>query len=558
MFCLQYGPVAAQDNPDWYGVWWRGGDNAAEMKERCPWITGVFLGFDWADLEPRPGEFDWEYFESEMTRYAEAGFYIQFIVMTGGDAPRWLFENGVPEVETTPTINPRGVPHGWTYPHYMDPDYQEYYWRMIREVAAQVDKLPQSVRNRIICLQTAEGTTGDEGPYKGTPLNPEYSFSDEEWREFKFKTWKLFDELYRPKSPRIFLLINSGNHGQYHDWIMENIPDTWRKAGNPGHGYQLNAELEMMEFLDPIINHRNQNGLFIRCRSEMDERHKGWFAEAPIWNQYWLNLWGLHFGLDILQHVTSAFDDPREHEGFAFYAKYGGRKDPAESPGAFCALRDGLDAADYGRFPVEVYGPGEFKPGAEDQSEGIRRTMNIAAEFAARGARQGDPDKAMASIMKNRSAEAMNDVGWGVWPGNYQRYLTQILPQETSRGWWRVGDTDQGYGRFARSTDMAAGLNVLYFDLNEKFVDSLKGIVAVRVVYFDEGVNRWELIYDGKGRAARTALSVKKTNTGRWMEKSVTIDDAEFQNGCALESDLMLVNIGNEDTKFHMVEVTRN
>jgi hypothetical protein len=554
---LAPGAIAAQDNPDWYGVWWRGGNEAKAMKERCPWIKGVFIGMHWAKLEPRPGEFDWEYFESEMTRYADAGLYIQFMIWTGGHAPRWLYDHGVPEVETTPTINPNGVPHGWTYPHYMDPDYQRFYWRMIREVAAHLDKLPKHVRDRIICLQTAEGTTGDEGPYKGTPLNPAYDFSEEEWDKFKFETWRLFDELYRPKSPRIFLLINSGNQGQYHDWLMAHIPDTWRKAGNPGHGYQLNEETKMMAFLDPIINQPGKDGLFIRCRSEMDERHKGWFAEAPVWNQYWLNLWGLHFGLDIFQHETDAFQDPRDYEGYEIYDRYGGRKVPAESPGAFCALRDGLDAADKVRFPVKTYGTGELNPVAKDQSLGIKRTLAIVNKFAAYGAKQGDPAMAMQIIMKNRSATAMNDVGWEIWPGNYERYLTQIDPLETSLGWWRVGDQGQPYGRFARSTDRAAGRDTLYFDLNDQLADSLKGGVLIRVVYFDEGTGDWSLQYDGKVVSAQTALVVRKTNTGRWLEKTVQIDDARFKNGGPRNADLLLRSRGPDDTKFHLVEVRR-
>jgi hypothetical protein len=555
--CLWHGTAPAQDKPDWYGTWWRGGPEPMKTVAQYPFIKGVFIGMKWRDVEPAPGEFDWEWFDNKLTRNAEAGLYIQYIVHTGGDAPRWLFDNGVPEVETTPTINPRGKPHGWTYPHYMDPDYQRYYWRMIREVAEHIDTLPQHVRKQIISLQTAEGTTGDEGPYKGTPLNPKYDFSEEDWNAFKFKTWRLFDELYYPKSPRIFLLINSGNRGQYHDWLMENIPDTWRKAGNPGHGYQLNTETRMMDFLDPIINHPGDSGLFIRCRSEMDELHKGWFAEAPIWNQYWLNLWGLHFGLDVLQHQTAAFDDPRHFEGFEFYNKYGGRKVPAESPGAFCALRDGLDANNRARFPDATFGPGELNPRAKDQSQGIRRTLNIIDKFATFGAKQGDPDMAMQTIMENRSAVAMNDVGWEIWPGNYERYLTQLNPGKTSRGWWRVGGKEQPYGRFARSFDTAAGMDAMYFDLNDEFAGSLQGTVTIRVVYFDEGTGEWTLEYDAVERTVQTAMTVQKTNSGQWMDNVVTIKNAGFRNRGPLNADIILRNTGKEDTKFHMVEVQR-
>ena len=70
------------------------------------------------------------------------------------------------------------------------------------------------------------------------------------------------------------------------------MPNWWRKAGNHGHGYQLNNERDMMAFFDPLINHP-ESGTLLRARSEMDEMFKGWFQEAPVWNAYWLNLWAL-------------------------------------------------------------------------------------------------------------------------------------------------------------------------------------------------------------------------------------------------------------------------
>ena len=73
---------------------------------------------------------------------------------------------------------------------------------MIREVAKRVDQLPPAVRRQIVCVQTAEGCTGDEGPYKGRPIDKRYEFPEDEWNAFKFETWKLFDQLYRERSRR--------------------------------------------------------------------------------------------------------------------------------------------------------------------------------------------------------------------------------------------------------------------------------------------------------------------------------------------------------------------
>ena len=554
---FRHGAPALAGDSNYFGTWTRGTADPAALKKQCPWVTGVFVAFAWSDLEPAPGKYDWAMFEQTFTRYADAGLHMQFMVWVGPHSPRWIYENGVPEVKTTPTLNPHGKPHGWTYPFYLNENYKRYYHRMIREVAARIDRLPPGVRRMIVSIQTAEGTTCDEGGYKGEPLDSRYELPEDKWREFKFETWRLFEQLYKAKTPKIHLLINSGNQGQYHDWIMQNMPDTWRKAGNPGHGYQLNNELSMMAFLDPIINRRNVNGEFIRARSEMDETHKGWFKEAPIWNSYWLNLWALHFGIDIQQNENHVLLDPRLAEGFEFVSRYGGAKDPATSPGAFCALRDGLDAADLKRFPPSEFGDGKFTRTPGEMERGMDRCLKIAAAFAPFGAKQGDPKKAMYVVMQNRDAAAMNDVGWNIWAGNYQRYLTQYDPDGTSRGWWRVGTKDQPYGRFARGFDAAAGKTAMYFDLDDRFPGA-KQPVVVRVVYFDSGNGSWSLQYDAAGEPRKSAMATRNGDTGRWKEATVTLRDARFGNRGPHNTDLALVHTGGADTLFHMVEVKKS
>lgn len=551
--------AALEPNPKPFGVWWRGGKDAVALRKEAPYVTGVFAAIKWSELEPADGQYDWKAFDGPLREYAKAGLYMQLMVLVGPDSPKWIHDAGVPLVKTSPTLNPRGLPHFSEFPFYLDPDYQNYYWRMTKAVAAHIDTLPPEVRRLVVCVQTAEGSTGDEGPYKGHPLDKRYDIAEADWVAFKFKTWELYDALYRDKRPEIHLLTNSGNLGQYDEWLRANKPDWWRKAGNPGHGYQLNNERDMMAFFDPLINHP-ESGHLIRARSEMDEMFKGWFQEAPVWNMYWLNLWGLHFGLDIFQHQTGAFTK-ENREGFEFYAMYGGEKDPATSPGAWCALRDGLDAGDFARFPAEKFGPGKLKGTDEEEAAGLQRTLAIAKAFADRGAVQGDPEKGMATIMQNRSAKKMNDVGWNIEAGNYERYLTQYDPNGTSVGYWRVGPKEEPYGRYARGFDVATGKNEMDFSLAERFFGggalAAAYPVTVRVIYFDRGHGKWSLVYDAKGGAGKTALTVTNGDSGKWKEATATLSNANFGHRGPHGSDLSLVNGSDENTLFHLVEVRR-
>ena len=108
---------------------------------------------------------------------------------------------------------------------------------MIRAVAAHVDLLPRTVREKIICIQSAEGSTGDQGAYKGRPLDDKFVLSENDWNQFKRETWLLLDELYRDKKPKIQALItvtsreniSEGNSG----WLLEHLPHVWRKATGP-------------------------------------------------------------------------------------------------------------------------------------------------------------------------------------------------------------------------------------------------------------------------------------------------------------------------------------
>lgn len=42
------------DNPDIFGVWWRGGPDAAAVKQQAPFVKGVFVASEASRVQPRP------------------------------------------------------------------------------------------------------------------------------------------------------------------------------------------------------------------------------------------------------------------------------------------------------------------------------------------------------------------------------------------------------------------------------------------------------------------------------------------------------------------------
>ena len=145
--------------------------------------------------------------------------------------------------------------------------------------------------------------------------------------------------------------------------------------------------------------------------------------------------------------------------------------------------------------------------------------------------------------MVNRKRMGYNDVGWGILPGNYSRFLTQVEPGSGDVGVWHVDDSI--YGRFARSFDHRNGKKQMRFQLDEKF-DAEQA--KINVIYLDKGRGAWSLGISGRSGKKQ----VKNTGSGEWKTMSVTI------SGKHLRGATIQVNYeGGDDTVFHLIEVER-
>ena len=77
-------------------------------------------------------------------------------------------------------------------------------------------------------------------------------------------------------------------------------------------------------------------------------------------------------------------------------------------------------------------------------------------------------------------------------------------------------------------------MNGIYLDVQDRFFRGKplagKETITVRVVYFNEGYGEWELRYDAVSNSNKIALAIRNSNTGRWEEATVMLDDAHFGN----------------------------
>ena len=98
--------------------------------------------------------------------------------------------------------------------------------------------------------------------------------------------------------------------------------------------------------------------------------------------------------------------------------------------------------------------------------------INILAPFAAYGAKFKDVTRALLDETGNLRATGTNDVGWDIFPGNYDRWVHQIDANATSAGYWNVqsADTNSMYGKFARGFDLTTNKDAIFLDVDDAFL----------------------------------------------------------------------------------------
>jgi len=542
---------------DCWGVYsWCSWNTQKVTRERCPLIKGAPIVLHWNKVEPECGVFAFDKQLKEKLVLARAqGFYTFVMIWVAPRAPRWLYERGVPELEMTATMSPFRKPRDWTFQYYLDEDYKRYYHRLIRTFGQYIRDLPAELRERILYVQSAEGSTGDGFCYKGEPLDKRYGITREQWARFRIEAWDVFKAALTDKRGLMAkpLLVNydANREGEY-EWLLQNLDTIGLKNGMFSHGYHISDTRRRLENWHGFIDDVERAGKRFFSRGEQDGEWQvcGWSRRNTQQALYWSAIFAAHCGLDMWNLPQEACQGEVFSRAINFFNKYAGQHDASKSPAAFCALRKGLDASDTLAYPEGTYG----KAGKSN----VERYLRIAERFKRFGAIQGDPEKATGGGMKNRQRDNYNDVGWGIVAGNYFRFLRQVDAEGTSVGWWHVGPEESIFSRFARGFDRKKGKGAMYFKLDSAFFGGAgqQQSARARIVYLDRGEGLWEFVYNRNGTET-SGCKVKCRNSGMWREKTVMLNQALFTGSLERGADLVLRHLGGDDTIFHLVELER-
>lgn len=561
-FCVIVGSVQAVEIPaahrDAFGL----GDKGRKVYDaltasgqpKFKYVTQVAY---WDLFEPTDDGWNHGYIANKIQRNTSLGLYVILDMWPGGSSPDFL--------DTDYNV-PYQIDGGGTrWFDIWNSDYKAEYQEMQKEMINSVALLPLADREKVIAISVNMGKTNDfqtkmysgdlvalaqeHYPVVDAHMNSKQSLLPNARLLFSIPTWdKMFDQQ---------------DHWDLLTWAKDNLTNPWISVGQPGKGYALNREKLMWDHFGTNFLWKVTNGEYSYNRNEVNTSgHDGLcYTNYLDWHFYWLSLYNIHWGTGLLNwtYISDYFDGGGDEylESYDLLNKYSGEKDPLTAPGAFVALRDGLDAADTSRFPVGTYGA------AGTEAELQARAQLIVNDFAAHGATLGDAQYVTSGTIAgnfkygNMTTGVLNDIGTNVFDGAYQLHMN-LMNKSALVGKWQVGPTNQAYGRFAM--EIPSGVKAL-FNLSDDLFGSgaldAETRVKIRVVYYDDGTNNFKVKYNGMTQANKLAVNLSKTNSDTWKEwESGWIDDAKFGNAGNSGSDLFIDATASGSHIIHMVEVT--
>ena len=544
-----------------YGVWDRGDQFIVDPKNSIyDFVKGIRADIIWSELETLPGVYNWSTFDAMVQTAATNNKLVYTNLLVGPESPAWVYTNGVPKVLTSSTQ------FNGEFPYYLDPEYIYFYYNIIAQFAQHIRTLSQNLRKKIIFVQVMTGCTGDEVAYKGTvkPEYQSYNISDAEWLNFRIKAFNEFKKSFYDGdvSTRVPMLFNSvtpdeGSYLEAWNWITTNIGSGFGIKGSAYvRGHHLDSQLEFKNFwYDYLVNPQN---LSLFSRAEMDQSFT-----KPLYNInlplgfYWGMLSGLSTGLSVWDlsagAIQAAISDPAIMETLNFFNKYAGQIYPSTATAAYCIFHEGLNSADALKFPSATYGS-PVKNGNKARYESICN----ATKYSSRGAKMDDSFAATkGQVYQRESQTGYNDAGWQIEEGNYERWITQIDPEGTSIGLFRVRGTintsSSKYDRFARSFESSTGKNTMFFKLHNEFLANNKSL-KFTIRWLDKNAgSTWAFKY--RNASGLQTLNFMGIGGNQWKEETMTIRDALMNQGGALQSDFLLVNTDGIDDIFNGVEM---
>jgi hypothetical protein len=314
--------VNAQPPPSSFGVWDRG---SSFDPQEYPFLKGLSFNSSWADVEKKPGIFDWSELDQTVEKAYRNKSFMYLSLGVGPEAPEWIYDHGVAKVFTDDT---RHLNKWKYYPYYLAPEYKRYFNRVITEFGNHIYSYPPEKQQFFAFIQVKTGCTGDEAAYKGAAKEPRYELTktSPEWRAFRLEAFALFVKVFQERpGKKIDLLFNSVGGDAFGDkgfteewnWVTSHLKGGFGIThGALSRGHHLSGERVLYDqwtpfLIDPI-------GLKLFRRSEIDQTWtRPWYQLNLPLNFFWGAVNALNGGQSVWDISAGAVVAARK-EGFDY------------------------------------------------------------------------------------------------------------------------------------------------------------------------------------------------------------------------------------------------
>src|SRR5689334_1501383 len=418
-----------------YQVW------ANDSGATAPYVRGGQITLDWATIEPQRNAFNWSSLDSELKYYASIG-KVATVQVNSTTKPAWLWN----VVARCGTVQKQAVPQYW------DPVYMTVQTELVAALAAHLKASPYTSTVALVrSAANAIGTELTDLPYgyscTATPSGHKVKtlWSKDVRSAYYYNVMNLYRQQMLPQIP-VALRAQVWTQWPGHS------PMTWLGTGGAmimGTGSDIDPQ--------PI---RDAFDLFAYNQVRMGSTNAYW---EPIsyagkknlvsWN-YWRILLELDKGVRSIAVYGNVLGqgqtNPEFRAAFDFANAYAGHQwDPAGSPGAWVALRQG--------------------------------TGRMAGNFT--------------------------------WFMTQLNPSTTSVPVDSNAGASMIGPATQRFGRYARKITGGTTTNTMGFALDPTFrTDLASELTTLRVTYLDTGTGSFDVSW-GTGPGQMVTITKTNTGS---------------------------------------------
>ncbi len=504
-----------------YALWYKNKENP-ELYLNQPYIIGGQMVFQWKDLEPEKGQYDFSAIANELAKYSKMGIYTT-IQINGNLKPDWLYEE-VPYHPEKFSVQIRDKEGSLMFWH---PLHKEAYFDLLSAFANFIKN--NEAGNYLLGIRQNFNGLGTEHvhvPVEKTdltewiiPAGSDGSIELHEWSPEIMEQYREFvlDSYIELFSDFINVFVRNTIHPDLEAKYKDEFASgklCWFHTSSEVEPRASSGEIKYIRFYDYCRS--GQTVAYAEPWASAWGHHGGktddrW-CSPPQWF-YWTQLFNLHCGVSYIGiystdmqvaidgtydshdvHYTDDEDHTYQKEFLAvlnFAKEYVGKQDePSQSPGAWVAFRE--------------------------------NNMVLAANGISE---------------ENRMLSTFT--------GDYNFLMERISDDSYGQGITNVGPDNQRYGAWCRV--LPAGKQ-MKLRINGKFLESCKNLpLSVTVTYYDAKGKSFDVLMNGK------SYSAKCQGQDKWKKATFNVESIKAPDADAH----IVIQNGNEDCYLHMVEVKR-